>query len=238
VWLTDGGIHQPGLRQHPGPRRSTRWSQQAIRGNRHRSEWSIGPLQSSWQSPQHFGFPNLDLFDFDPIFVSTNLEDVEMSFGRFAEDFKPLQWLTEGWNNLRDKAHNALTQFRENKEAGTEKSSLTTPHAAAWGLVASDVVEDSNKVSVRIEVPGLSRDQLKVEVQANALIVSGEKRSEATRREGNAVITERAFGHFSRVLPLPAEVDAERARAEYKDGVLAIDLPKRGATTRQSIEVG
>lgn len=161
-----------------------------------------------------------------------------MSFGRFGEDFKPLQWLTEGWTNLRDKAHNALTHFRENKEPAADDPLAPTPHAPAWGLVASDVVEGPDKVSVRIEVPGLTRDQLKVEVQANLLIVSGEKRSEATRREGNAVITERAFGHFSRVLPLPVDVDAEHARAEYKDGVLAIDLPKRGASTRKSIEVG
>lgn len=161
-----------------------------------------------------------------------------MSLGRFGEDFKPLQWLTEGWNNLRDKTHNALTHFREDKDDVAEATVTPTPHAPAWGLVASDVVEGPDKISVRIEVPGLSRDQIKVEVQGNALIVSGEKRSEATRRAGKAVITERAFGQFNRVLPLPVDVDAESARAEYKDGVLSIDLPKRGVTTRKSISVG
>lgn len=160
-----------------------------------------------------------------------------MSLGRLGEDFKPLQWLTEGWNNLRDKTHNAITHFRENRETAATDILATTPHAPAWGLVASDVVEGPDKVSVRIEVPGLSRDQIKVEVQGNALIVSGEKRSEATRREGSAIITERAFGQFSRVLPLPVDVDAENASAEYKDGVLAIDLPKRGVSTRKSIDV-
>lgn len=160
-----------------------------------------------------------------------------MSYGRSGEDFRPLQWLTEGWTTLRDKAHQALTHYMENKEADAPDPVVPTPHAPSWGLVASDVVEGADKVLVRMEIPGLTRDQLKVEVQDNLLIVSGEKRSEATRRNGNAVITERAFGRFSRALPLPDEVDAELARADYKDGVLAIDLPKRGAANKKAIRV-
>jgi len=149
------------------------------------------------------------------------------------DDFKPLQWLSEGWAALRDKAHNALTHFQEDGKPGA-----AAPAAESWGLVVSDVIDHADKVSVRMEVPGLSKEQIRVEVQANQLIVTGEKRSEATHREGSAVITERAFGHFRRVLSLPADVDADQATAEYRDGVLAIDLPKRGQTNRRAIEVG
>ncbi|MCP5181673.1 MAG: Hsp20/alpha crystallin family protein [Pseudomonadales bacterium] len=155
-----------------------------------------------------------------------------MTLGHIGEDFKPMQWLSDGWNALRDKAHNAITHFRDDDD-----KPVGAANAQTWGLLASDMIEHADHVAVRIEVPGLTRDQLKVEVQANHLVISGEKHSEAKRREGNAVITERAFGHFRRVLPLPADIDAERAKAEYKDGILAIDLPKVGTTARRSIAV-
>ena len=59
------------------------------------------------------------------------------------------------------------------------------------------------------------------------LSVTGEKRIDSSRKHGNAVITERAFGQFRRVFPLPAAVRAEEASASYSDGILAIDLPKQ-----------
>jgi HSP20 family protein len=51
------------------------------------------------------------------------------------------------------------------------------------------------------------------------------------------IITERAFGHFRRILPLPAEVDATGARADYRNGVLAIELPKVAASNRRVVQV-
>lgn len=156
-----------------------------------------------------------------------------MPMGQLIDDFKPLHWLAEGWAVLRDKAHNALTRFRQSPE----DQDGSTP-GQAWGLLASDMVDNGDRLTVRIEAPGLAKDQIHVEIEKDQLIVTGEKRFEATRREGHVLITERAFGHFRRVLPLPVDVDAARTHAAYKDGVLAIDMPKVGVSERRKIEIG
>lgn len=156
-----------------------------------------------------------------------------MASRHLLDDFKPLQWLSEGWNSLRDKAHNALTRFR-----GPEEGESGDSDTHSWGLLASDMVDNQDRITVRLEIPGLNKDQLHVELEGNQLIVSGEKRSEETRKEGHMIITERAFGHFRRILPLPSEVDATRARADYKDGVLAIELPKVATSNRRVVQVG
>lgn len=155
-----------------------------------------------------------------------------MTSGHPLDDFKPLQWLSEGWSSLRDKAHNALTRFRGSPDGQPEESDTHS-----WGLLASDMIDRGDRITVRLEIPGLNKDQIHVELEGNQIIVSGEKRSEETRKEGHMVITERAFGHFRRILPLSAEVDAARARADYKDGVLAIELPKVATSNRRVVQV-
>ena len=146
-----------------------------------------------------------------------------MTLGNVGKDFLPVQWLTEGRSALRDLAHNALTHFQHDEEEAAE-----TPAAAQrWGLVATDIIDHDDHLEVRLEVPGLAKEDLKVEVSGGQLSVTGEKRIDSSRKDGNAVITERAFGQFRRVFPLPAEVRAEEASASYADGILAIDLPKQ-----------
>ena len=146
-----------------------------------------------------------------------------MTLGNVGKDFLPVQWLTEGWSALRDQAHNALTHFQHDEAEAAETPAATQ----RWGLVATDIIDHDDHLEVRLEVPGLAKEDLKVEVSGGQLSVTGEKRIDSSRKDGNAVITERAFGQFRRVFPLPAEVRAEEASASYADGILAIDLPKQ-----------
>jgi HSP20 family protein len=147
-----------------------------------------------------------------------------MTMQNIGENPWPMRVLSEGWHTLRNKAQQALTYFSPKDEA---------EHAVTqrWGLVAADVVDHADHVEVRIEVPGMEKADLSVDAVGRHLVVSGEKRSEETRKEGRVVVTERAFGQFRRVVPLPADVDVAAAKANYTDGVLAIDLPK--AVTRK-----
>jgi len=156
-----------------------------------------------------------------------------MPSGHLLDDFKPLQWLSAGWDQLRNGAHNALTRFR--KEPGQTAGDMDTH---TWGLLVADMVDNGDRLSVRLEIPGLNKQQLHVELDGNQLIVSGEKRYEGSRKEGQVIINQCAFGHFQRVMALPAEVDATRTRADYKDGVLTIDLPKIAASNRRVVEIG
>jgi HSP20 family protein len=156
-----------------------------------------------------------------------------MTIGNVGENFKPLNWLAEGWAALRDKAHSALLYFQP-PEAAEEESGDAAIQAQRWGLAATDVVEHGDRLEIRMELPGMDKADLTVEISGSQIVIAGEKHAESTRRSGNAVVTERAFGRFQRVLPLPVEVDAANADARYADGILAIDLPRhRDATTRR-----
>ncbi len=131
-----------------------------------------------------------------------------------------------GWNNLVSKASNALTHFvHKDEEQSAERRDLlrSTPE---WGLLAAEVHEDGEQVTVRLEIPGMEADDFDVEVIDRTLIVSGHKHVENSRKEGRYHITECAYGEFERRMPLPAEVDSSKAEASYKRGILTLTLPK------------
>jgi HSP20 family protein len=157
-----------------------------------------------------------------------------MTLGNVGKDFLPLHWLSEGWAALRDQAHNALTHFKSDEEATADPSS---PAVQRWGLIAADIIDHDDRLEVRMEVPGMAKEDLKVEVSGGQLSVTGEKRVDASRKEGDLVITERAFGQFRRVFPLPSAVQADAAHASYTDGILAIDLPKVSPSNSNQVTV-
>ncbi len=132
-----------------------------------------------------------------------------------------------GWNNLVSKASNALTRFTHKDEAeqdGETRALLrSTPE---WGLLAAEVHESGDDITVRLEVPGMDADAFDVEVADRTLIVSGHKQVQQQRKEGRYHITECAYGEFERRLPLPAEVDSSGAQASYRNGILTLTLPK------------
>jgi HSP20 family protein len=89
-----------------------------------------------------------------------------------------------------------------------------------------DVTETEDEVSVLVDLPGLNKEDIKVSVENNVLSIVGEK-SKADDTEGKRYHrAERVTGSFKRTLRLPAVVDASKIAAAYKDGVLALTLPK------------
>lgn len=100
-----------------------------------------------------------------------------------------------------------------------------------------DVNETAETIQVRAEIPGMEKDQISIDVQGNSLILSGEKKHEAEKKEQNVHWKECSYGKFTRQIVLPAEVDTTNATAEYKNGVLDITLPKTANATRKRIEV-
>ena len=161
--------------------------------------------------------------------------DTDMSMGDVGKELWPVHWLSEGWSTLREQAHSAITHFKHVDEGETEDE---PPTAQRWGVVAVDVVDHDDILQVRMEVPGVAKEDLQVEISAGQLTVTGEKRVESSRKDGNAIITERAFGQFCRVLPLPVDVETDNASASYADGILAIDLQKQANPSRRQIDIG
>jgi HSP20 family protein len=103
----------------------------------------------------------------------------------------------------------------------------TAPGGGVAEIMPSlDVDETDQAYIVRAELPGLDQKDIQLELKDNTLRLSGEKRSERNEAEGGRRWSERSFGRFERVIPFPAEVDAERVEATCANGVLTITLPK------------
>ena len=95
----------------------------------------------------------------------------------------------------------------------------------AWSP-AVDVCETADAVVVSVELPGVAADEVEVVLSAGALRVSGAKKSRAPRGRVTHLCSERAYGKFSRTVPLRRPVRTRGARAAFKDGLLTITLPK------------
>lgn len=90
---------------------------------------------------------------------------------------------------------------------------------------AVDVAEETDKILVRVEVPGMKQEDLKVNYEDGLLSVSGERQFERNESRNYHRI-ERTYGSFVRTFSLPRSVDAGRIAATYRDGILEIEIPK------------
>ena len=95
---------------------------------------------------------------------------------------------------------------------------------AGW-LPTIEVFERDGKYNVRAELPGLSPNDVKVEVADNALVIQGERKMEHEENDRGTHRTERQYGSFYRSIPLPEGADVEHANAKFKDGMLEVTVP-------------
>ena len=112
--------------------------------------------------------------------------------------------------------------------------------AIAW-IPTVEVSERDGKFNILAELPGLSPNEVRVEVDNDALVIQGERKMERESNEGGVRRSERQFGFFYRRIPLPEGGDLEQAKARFHDGVLEISIPapKRESNRRQiQIESG
>ena len=91
---------------------------------------------------------------------------------------------------------------------------------------ALDVFEDTDNVVVRAELAGLKREDIDLSLHDGCLTLSGERKSEGKYEGAEACRSERFFGRFQRTITLPAPVAADKVKAQYKDGILTVTLPK------------
>ena len=95
---------------------------------------------------------------------------------------------------------------------------------------AVDIFETEQEIVLKAETPGLTKDQISVEVDEGTLHLKGERKMEKDVKEESCHRIERVYGSFQRSFLLPDSVDAEKVRAELKDGILEIRLGKREQT--------
>ncbi len=105
------------------------------------------------------------------------------------------------------------------------KSSERRDYLSEVWAPAIDIYETKDDVVVKAELPGMSKEDIKINIVDNSLIIEGEKKQEKEVKEENYYRVERRYGAFRRVVEIPVPVKTENVEATYKDGVLEIKLP-------------
>lgn len=125
--------------------------------------------------------------------------------------------------SLRDEMNRAFDSFF----AGDDWFGMTPLSGATAGLMPKlDLSETSNELHLTMELPGMSEQDIDVELLENAVRIHGEKKDERETQGHDFHRTERLFGSFERVVPLPVKVHRDGVSATVKNGVLTVVLPK------------
>lgn len=114
---------------------------------------------------------------------------------------------------------------------GVEDASVST-----W-LPAVDIVEQENEYLVHVELPGVDKNDVKINLVNSVLTIKGEKKFEKEENKKNYHRSERVYGSFQRSFTLPNTIKADKIEAAYNDGVLIITLPKAEEAKPKEIEV-
>ncbi len=105
------------------------------------------------------------------------------------------------------------------------------------GFPLLDVYDAGDKIVVKAELPGVSKDDIEITVRENELVIKGEKKKEEEVKEDNYYYSERSFGKFVRSIRLPVQIKPDEVKAKFKNGVLEIELPKIEEARPKEIKV-
>ncbi|MEQ1877038.1 MAG: Hsp20/alpha crystallin family protein [Bdellovibrionia bacterium] len=131
-----------------------------------------------------------------------------------------------GWN--RD-----MTRFLTDFFGGTENKEKRVAMAPAC-----DISETDTHYMVKVDLPGIPKDDVKIEVSENQLVISGERKEEKETKEKNRYLSERYYGSFQRSFALPAGTDADKIEASYENGELKVSVPKTVVSQQKTIKIG
>jgi HSP20 family protein len=121
--------------------------------------------------------------------------------------------------------------FESSFPGRSDNSALTT-----WAP-AVDIYETENELVVKADLPDVSEKDLDVRIENNTLTIRGERKFEKKVEEENYLRVERTYGSFSRSFSLPNTVNSEAIKADYKNGVLTVTLPKRAESKPKQVKV-
>jgi HSP20 family protein len=121
--------------------------------------------------------------------------------------------------------------------SGYRGSEQDLPASATWSPLV-DVFEDSEGITLKVELPEVDAKDVEIQVEGNSLTLRGERKLEKEDKRDGYHRIERTYGMFTRNFTMPNSVDAEHITAESKDGVLRIFLPKKPETKPRQIKVG
>jgi HSP20 family protein len=126
-----------------------------------------------------------------------------------------------------------LNRFFGRNEAWDTEGALTV---ADWAP-SVDILEKENEILIKAELPGVEAKDVAVTVDNSVLTIKGERHLEKDVKKESYHRMERAYGSFTRSFTLPNTLDATNVRAEYKDGLLTLMLPKKAASKSRTVEI-
>ena len=140
------------------------------------------------------------------------------------------------WDPFRDvlSFQNRMNSLFQDYTRGSGESEAVT---TASFVPPVDVYEDEHKVVLKLEVPGIKQEDLKINVENNSLTISGERKFEKEEKEENFHRIERRYGNFYRAFTLPSTVDAENIHANYDSGILKVEMLKKAEAKPKQINV-
>jgi HSP20 family protein len=140
-----------------------------------------------------------------------------------AEIEELLKRLEKGWPN------DIQRRLEEGDGAGPFRFNIEGPPEAFTFQLRMDVQETDDAYVYTLDVPGMAKDAITVEIENNVLTVSGERKERVEEKdaEGRETRREIVYGSFTRAITLPGNADTEKITSEYKDGVLTITVPKK-----------
>jgi len=134
------------------------------------------------------------------------------------------------WNVLRDEIDRLFDSPYEGR------ADTTQPFMGGW-WPAVDVFDNKDNVVVKVEIPGLKREDIEISLHEGVLSLSGERKMNEKYANSQAHRSERFVGRFQRSLTLPSPVNVEQCKANYQDGILTVTLPKAEEAKPKQIEV-
>lgn len=139
---------------------------------------------------------------------------------------------------LRDQIHNLVDRWIPTFwDGGKVPAEWNFPQQTFLQGPSVNMRETENELIVEAAMPGLEKDDFHVDISKNRLFLSGEKKQQKETKGKNRYRYESSFGSFKRVIPLPNEVETEKVEADYKHGVLTVNLPKTEKAKKRQIAI-
>ena len=132
---------------------------------------------------------------------------------------------------LQERMNRLLADFRTRTPLGEEEMAQ-----GAW-VPAVDIYETKDSIVLNVELPGVTKEDIALEVKDGTLTIKGEKKLEKDVKEENYHRLERTYGSFMRAFTLPSMVQQDKVKARFKDGILEIQIPKAEEAKPKQIRV-
>lgn len=152
----------------------------------------------------------------------------------------PVQW-KDALERVQDKTVKLLNRIKPAKSSGHARESMSEdllPAFMQFGEPLLDMHESADELIVTVEVPGLKKDDLSVELAGRRLVIRGEKKLSREQKEaGGSYLSECRYGRFARSVELPYDMKESKIKAELKSGVLSLRMPKPYSERQRSRRV-